>query len=31
MKLMVPAQQPLLENDPLIPLRAGESIAWRLA
>jgi dihydroorotase len=27
----VPAQQPLLANDPLIPLRAGETIAWRLA
>ncbi len=27
----VPATQPLLENDVLIPLRAGESIAWRLA
>ncbi len=27
----VPADQPLLDGDPLIPLRAGESIAWRLA
>jgi dihydroorotase len=27
----VPAQQPLLANDPLIPLRAGETVAWRLA
>jgi dihydroorotase len=27
----VPAQQPLLANDPLIPLRAGETIPWRLA
>jgi len=26
----VPAQQPLLDEDPIIPLRAGESIAWRL-
>jgi dihydroorotase len=26
----VPIQQPLLDNDPLVPLRAGESIAWRL-
>jgi len=26
----VPAQQPLLDQDPIIPLRAGESIAWRL-
>ncbi len=26
----VPAQQPLLEQDPIIPLRAGETIAWRL-
>jgi dihydroorotase len=27
----VPASQPLLDNDPLIPLRAGETIAWRLS
>ena len=27
----VPPQQPLLANDPLIPLRAGETVAWRLA
>jgi dihydroorotase len=26
----VPAQQALLANDPLVPLRAGETIAWRL-
>jgi dihydroorotase len=26
----VPSDQPLLDGDPLIPLRAGESIAWRL-
>lgn len=26
----VPAQQALLEGDPLVPLRAGETIAWRL-
>ncbi len=26
----VPLQQALLDGDPLVPLRAGESIAWRL-
>ncbi|MBV2235024.1 MAG: dihydroorotase [Sterolibacterium sp.] len=26
----VPASQPYVEGDPLIPLRAGENIAWRL-
>jgi dihydroorotase len=26
----VPTQQTLLANDPLVPLRAGETIAWRL-
>jgi dihydroorotase len=26
----VPIQQALLANDPLVPLRAGETIAWRL-
>jgi dihydroorotase len=26
----VPTQQALLANDPLVPLRAGETIAWRL-
>jgi dihydroorotase len=26
----VPVQQPLLDSDPLVPLRAGETIAWRL-
>lgn len=28
---MVPASQPMLQGDPLVPLRAGESVAWRLA
>ena len=27
---MVPASLPLLAGDPLVPLRAGESVAWRL-
>jgi dihydroorotase len=27
----VPANQPMLDQDPLIPFRAGESVAWRLA
>jgi dihydroorotase len=26
----VPAAQPLLDGDPLVPLRAGETVAWRL-
>jgi dihydroorotase len=26
----VPASQPLLANDPIVPLRAGETIGWRL-
>ena len=26
----VPAAQPFVEGDPLVPLRAGETIAWRL-
>jgi dihydroorotase len=26
----VPATQPLLANDPIVPLRAGETVAWRL-
>ena len=26
----VPLQQPLLDQDPIVPLRAGETIAWRL-
>ncbi len=26
----VPASQPLLAGDPIVPLRAGETIAWRL-
>ena len=27
---MVPATQPMLQGDPLVPLRAGEPVAWRL-
>jgi len=27
----VPAAYPYLEDDPLVPLRAGETVAWRLA
>jgi dihydroorotase len=27
---MVPTDQPLLDRDPLVPLRAGETVAWRL-
>ena len=27
----VPASQTMLQGDPLVPLRAGESVAWRLA
>lgn len=26
----VPASQPLLAGDPIVPLRAGETVAWRL-
>jgi dihydroorotase len=26
----VPTDQPLLDGDPLVPLRAGEAVAWRL-
>jgi len=26
----VPKEQPLLNGDPLVPLRAGETVAWRL-
>jgi dihydroorotase len=26
----VPVDQPLLDTDPLVPLRAGETVAWRL-
>ena len=26
----VPATQPMLQGDPLVPLRAGEPVAWRL-
>jgi dihydroorotase len=27
----VPASQPYLSDDPIVPLRAGETIAWRIA
>jgi dihydroorotase len=26
----VPKEQPMLDGDPLVPLRAGETVAWRL-